>query len=343
MADLYAGRVAAAGGFGGSGPRRSGHRTGVRWDGLEPRRHGGCAGRADACWSRVRALGAGRLLEPGQPGGTRSAGAEHGPVAGHPPGSRGAVDRGGGRGRPAAGGQPGHAPRADDDPRGDDPRVRRSRPGPGGARPRRCGWPSCWVCGANLFLPWGVATRPRRRPWPSARSSFVRKVAVLGVVLAAGEVFMAKWRLFRVPELLAGSFLFGVLAVSVVLLPRMNRARVGRPTDREGVARVGRTVLAAALPRVRRPPVVVGPDAVAPAARRPHQPADRTRGAAGRAGRTAGHPRRGVELYVVAAGVLLLKAVCCPPCCAECSPTPARPGRPNRWSTFRRRCSRPRS
>ena len=44
--------------------------------------------------------------------------------------------------------------------------------------------------------------------------AFVVKVAVLGAVLAAGEVFMAKLRLFRVPELLAGSFLFGVLAVS---------------------------------------------------------------------------------------------------------------------------------
>ena len=43
---------------------------------------------------------------------------------------------------------------------------------------------------------------------------FVVKVAFLGVALAAAEVFMAKLRLFRVPELLAGSFLFGVLAVS---------------------------------------------------------------------------------------------------------------------------------
>jgi formate hydrogenlyase subunit 4 len=37
---------------------------------------------------------------------------------------------------------------------------------------------------------------------------------VLAAALSAAEVFMAKWRLFRVPELLAGSFLFGVLAVS---------------------------------------------------------------------------------------------------------------------------------
>ena len=47
----------------------------------------------------------------------------------------------------------------------------------------------------------------------SARSSFTVKVAVLGAALAAGEVFLAKLRLFRVPELLAGSFVLALLAV----------------------------------------------------------------------------------------------------------------------------------
>jgi formate hydrogenlyase subunit 4 len=40
------------------------------------------------------------------------------------------------------------------------------------------------------------------------------KVALLGAVLAAAEVFWAKVRLFRVPELLAGSFLLALLAVT---------------------------------------------------------------------------------------------------------------------------------
>lgn len=40
------------------------------------------------------------------------------------------------------------------------------------------------------------------------------KVTVLGVLLAAGEVFLAKLRLFRVPELLAGSFVLALLAVA---------------------------------------------------------------------------------------------------------------------------------
>ncbi len=68
-----------------------------------------------------------------------------------------------------------------------------------------------WV---NLFLPWGVATTAGVGTLLLGVAAFVIKVTVVGAVLAALEVFMAKWRLFRVPELLAGSFLFGVLAVS---------------------------------------------------------------------------------------------------------------------------------
>ena len=37
---------------------------------------------------------------------------------------------------------------------------------------------------------------------------------LLGGLLAAGEVFLAKLRLFRVPELLAGSFLLALVAVT---------------------------------------------------------------------------------------------------------------------------------
>ena len=42
---------------------------------------------------------------------------------------------------------------------------------------------------------------------------FVVKVLALAGMLAAGEVFAAKLRLFRVPELLAGSFALALLAV----------------------------------------------------------------------------------------------------------------------------------
>ena len=40
------------------------------------------------------------------------------------------------------------------------------------------------------------------------------KVAVLGVAIGAFEVFVAKLRLFRVPELLAASFVLAFLAVT---------------------------------------------------------------------------------------------------------------------------------
>ncbi len=68
--------------------------------------------------------------------------------------------------------------------------------------------------GANLFLPWGIAVSAAPLSLLGAAVVFAFKVALLGAALGAFEVFIAKWRLFRVPELLAGSFLFGLLAVS---------------------------------------------------------------------------------------------------------------------------------
>nr|WP_042190978.1 NADH-quinone oxidoreductase subunit H [Kibdelosporangium sp. MJ126-NF4]CEL19760.1 Formate hydrogenlyase subunit 4 [Kibdelosporangium sp. MJ126-NF4]CTQ96985.1 Formate hydrogenlyase subunit 4 [Kibdelosporangium sp. MJ126-NF4] len=67
---------------------------------------------------------------------------------------------------------------------------------------------------ANLFLPWGIATTAAPLAVVAGVLALVVKVGVLGVVLAAGEVFLAKLRLFRVPELLAGSFVLALLAVA---------------------------------------------------------------------------------------------------------------------------------
>jgi formate hydrogenlyase subunit 4 len=69
--------------------------------------------------------------------------------------------------------------------------------------------------GVNLFFPWGIATSSALLPVLGAALVLALKVGALGVLLAAVEVFLAKWRLFRVPELLAGSFLFGLLAVTM--------------------------------------------------------------------------------------------------------------------------------
>jgi formate hydrogenlyase subunit 4 len=65
----------------------------------------------------------------------------------------------------------------------------------------------------SLFLPWGIADASLAA-LPLALAALVAKAAVLGIGLATVEVFIAKLRLFRVPELLAGSFVLAVLAVA---------------------------------------------------------------------------------------------------------------------------------
>ena len=68
---------------------------------------------------------------------------------------------------------------------------------------------------ANLFLPWGVAgAHPSTLAILIGFVTITIKVALLAGVLAAGEVFIAKLRYFRIPELLAGSFLLALLAVT---------------------------------------------------------------------------------------------------------------------------------
>jgi len=66
----------------------------------------------------------------------------------------------------------------------------------------------------SLFVPWGIATGAGPTAVAVGLAAVAVKVALVGVLLAGGEVFLAKLRLFRVPELLAGSFLLALLAVS---------------------------------------------------------------------------------------------------------------------------------
>jgi formate hydrogenlyase subunit 4 len=66
---------------------------------------------------------------------------------------------------------------------------------------------------ANLFVPWGVATSLVPVAVGVGAVVFVAKIGVFGTALAAGEVLAAKLRLFRIPELLAGSFALALLAV----------------------------------------------------------------------------------------------------------------------------------
>jgi formate hydrogenlyase subunit 4 len=68
---------------------------------------------------------------------------------------------------------------------------------------------------ANLIIPWGIAATADPLAIGIGVVTIIVKVLFLGVILSVGEVFLAKMRLFRVPELLAGSFVLAFLAVAV--------------------------------------------------------------------------------------------------------------------------------
>jgi formate hydrogenlyase subunit 4 len=70
----------------------------------------------------------------------------------------------------------------------------------------------------NLLVPWGVATEASAVALLVGAAALIGKLFVLGLVLGAAEVFVAKLRLFRVPELLAGSFVAAFLAVTASYL-----------------------------------------------------------------------------------------------------------------------------
>ncbi|HUZ09034.1 MAG TPA: NADH-quinone oxidoreductase subunit H [Acidimicrobiales bacterium] len=65
----------------------------------------------------------------------------------------------------------------------------------------------------NLVAPWGIATTTNVAAVAVGLVTLVAKVAVVGLALAVFEVFTAKLRLFRLPELLAGAFVLALLGV----------------------------------------------------------------------------------------------------------------------------------
>lgn len=71
---------------------------------------------------------------------------------------------------------------------------------------------------SNLAVPWGVMTDFSALGLLVGTISIIVKVLLLGIVLSVGEVFLAKVRLFQVPELLAGSFMLAFLAVTASYL-----------------------------------------------------------------------------------------------------------------------------
>ena len=73
---------------------------------------------------------------------------------------------------------------------------------------------------ANLFFPWGLTGPAGSAPVLLALLALVAKLAVLTSVVAVLETMVAKLRLFRVPELLAGSFALACLSLMAVILVR---------------------------------------------------------------------------------------------------------------------------
>jgi formate hydrogenlyase subunit 4 len=71
---------------------------------------------------------------------------------------------------------------------------------------------------SSLLVPWGIATHISWLSLLLATVAFTVKLAAVGTALAAVEVTLAKVRLFRVPELLAGSFVLAFLAVTASYL-----------------------------------------------------------------------------------------------------------------------------
>jgi formate hydrogenlyase subunit 4 len=73
---------------------------------------------------------------------------------------------------------------------------------------------------ANLFFPWGVARTLELLPVAIAFAALALKIAALAATVAILETSIAKLRLFRVPELLSGSFTLALLAVISFFLVR---------------------------------------------------------------------------------------------------------------------------
>lgn len=73
---------------------------------------------------------------------------------------------------------------------------------------------------ANLFFPWGLPAAATPLAIAAGTAVLAVKVGILTVVVAVVETSVAKLRLFRVPEMLAGSFALAVLSVTSVFLVR---------------------------------------------------------------------------------------------------------------------------
>lgn len=70
--------------------------------------------------------------------------------------------------------------------------------------------------GANMFFPWGIATSSGFADIPAALCFFFLKVFLLSYCVAVLESSIAKFRFFRLPDLLFSSFILNVIAIILI-------------------------------------------------------------------------------------------------------------------------------
>lgn len=66
---------------------------------------------------------------------------------------------------------------------------------------------------ANIFFPWGIATKISAAGIAVALLVFLIKIVLLGALMAMVETSTAKWRLFRLPDLLSISLMLSFLSL----------------------------------------------------------------------------------------------------------------------------------
>ncbi|OIP24851.1 formate hydrogenlyase [bacterium CG2_30_37_16] len=71
--------------------------------------------------------------------------------------------------------------------------------------------------GANLFFPWGIANSLSITAVFAGIIIFLIKLLILSVSIAVLESGMAKYRFFRLPDLLFTSFIISVIAIGIII------------------------------------------------------------------------------------------------------------------------------
>lgn len=72
---------------------------------------------------------------------------------------------------------------------------------------------------ANIFFPWGIVTQNAgAAEYVLALLIFVLKIIIIGITMAIVETSTAKWRLFRLPELMSISLMLSFLAIVAVII-----------------------------------------------------------------------------------------------------------------------------